>query len=148
MIIKELSVRNFRNIASSDFSFDSKVNIFTGNNAQGKTNLCEAISVCLGKSFRSPKVSELLPFSDRDKEIAIEMSFFFDNMKEKENVITYVQKNHSARLKFNGIEMKSAEDFINDDPVEHSGLYRTGAVIECVYYDSSLCKRFVLEKES
>ena len=110
MIIKELSVRNFRNIASSDFSFDSKVNIFTGNNAQGKTNLCEAISVCLGKSFRSPKVSELLPFSDRDKEIAIEMSFFFDNMKEKENVITYVQKNHSARLKFNGIEMKSAEE--------------------------------------
>ena len=38
------------------------------------------------------------------------MSFFFDNMKEKENVITYVQKNSSARLKFNGIEMKSAEE--------------------------------------
>ncbi|MBO6231877.1 MAG: DNA replication/repair protein RecF [Ruminiclostridium sp.] len=109
MIIRSLSVRNFRNIASADFIFDPKVNIFTGNNAQGKTNLCEAISVCFGKSFRNPKVSELLPFGTSDKETAIEMCFFFDNMNEKENVIQYTQKNSSFRLKFNGIEMKDAE---------------------------------------
>ena len=45
-------------------------------------------------------------------------------------------------------EMNSAEDFINDDPAEHSGLYRTGAVIECVYYDNSRYKKFIIEKES
>ncbi len=109
MIIRSLSVRNFRNIASADFIFDPKVNIFTGNNAQGKTNLCEAISVCLGKSFRNPKISEMLPFGVSDGEIAVETVFSFDNMKDKENTVLYTQKNNSYNLKFNGIEIKEAE---------------------------------------
>lgn len=109
MIIKSLSVRNFRNIASADFILDPKVNIFTGNNAQGKTNLCEAISVCLGKSFRSPKPSELIPFGSENVETAIELTFTFDNIPEKENTIVYKQKGASFSLKFNGIEMKEAE---------------------------------------
>lgn len=110
MIIKSLSIRNFRNIASADFIFDPKVNIFTGNNAQGKTNLCEAISVCFGKSFRNPKTSELLPFGSQDNETAVEMCFTFDNMPEKENTVIYTQKNSSFDLKFNGIGMKDAEE--------------------------------------
>ncbi len=109
MLIKSLTVRNFRNIASADFIFDPKVNIFTGNNAQGKTNLCEAISVCFGKSFRNPRTKELLPFGDHDCETAVELCFTFDNMPDKENTITYTQKNSTFRLKFNGIEMKDAE---------------------------------------
>ncbi|MBR5090874.1 MAG: DNA replication/repair protein RecF [Ruminiclostridium sp.] len=109
MIVRSLSVRNFRNIASADFTFDPKVNIFTGNNAQGKTNLCEAISVCFGKSFRNPKPSELLPFGSGDDETVIEMCFVFDNMNGKENTIQYSQKRGSVKLKFNGIEMKDAE---------------------------------------
>ena len=109
MLIRSLTVRNFRNIASADFIFDPKVNIFTGNNAQGKTNLCEAISVCLGKSFRNPKTAELLPFGGNSEEIAIELCFAFDNMPDKENTITYTQRNNSFRVKFNGIEMKDAE---------------------------------------
>ena len=44
-------------------------------------------------------------------------------------------------------ELNSADDFINDDPIECAGLRKTGAVIECVYYDNSRNKRFVLEKE-
>ena len=110
MIIRSLSIRNFRNIASADFIFDPKVNIFTGNNAQGKTNLCEAISVCFGKSFRNPKTSELLPFGSLDTETSVEVCFSFDSMPDKENVVTYTQKNSSFRLKFNGIGMKDAEE--------------------------------------
>ncbi len=109
MIIKSLSLRNFRNIASADFIFHPKVNIFTGNNAQGKTNLCEAVSICLGKSFRSPKLSEIIPFgSDDNTETVIEMIFSFDNL-DKENRIFYTQKNGNFKLTFNDIEMKSAE---------------------------------------
>ena len=109
MIIKSLSVRNFRNIASADFIFDPKVNIFTGNNAQGKTNLCEAISVCFGKSFRSTRPAELIPFGSYEKQTAIELSFTFDSMPDKENVIRYEQKGSRCRLKFNDIELKEAE---------------------------------------
>ncbi len=109
MIIKSLSLKNFRNIASAEFEFNPKVNIFTGSNAQGKTNICEAISVCLGKSFRNPKINELLPVNDKSAEIAAELIFSFDN-SDRENTILYTQKNNSFKLTFNGIEMKKAEE--------------------------------------
>ena len=44
------------------------------------------------------------------------------------------------------MEMRSADDFINDDPFERSGLYKTGAVIDCVYRDERRNKQFVIEK--
>ena len=109
MILKSLKLRNFRNIASADLSFHPKVNIFLGNNAQGKTNLCEAVSSCLGKNFRNPKLNEIIPFgSDENTETSIELVFSFDNL-EKDNKIVYVQKNGNFKLTFNDIEMKSAE---------------------------------------
>lgn len=109
MILKNLSVRNFRNIASADFEFHPEVNIFTGNNAQGKTNLCEAVSVCLGKSFRKTKYLEFAPFGkDSGMETSIELVFSFDNLS-KDNTIRFVQKDGENKLTFNDIEMKSAE---------------------------------------
>lgn len=110
MILKSLSIRNFRNIASADFVFHPKVNVFTGNNAQGKTNLCEAVSICLGKSFRSAKPPEIVPFgSDPKIETSAELFFTFDK-NERENRILYVQKGSSFKLTFNGLEMKNAEE--------------------------------------
>lgn len=111
MIIKSLSVKNFRNIAFAEFSFDKRINVFTGSNAQGKTNICEAISLCFGKSFRNPKIAELIPFnSEGKKEISLELTFSFDNLPDKENVIVYNQKGNIFKLTFNGLEMKSAEE--------------------------------------
>ncbi len=110
MILKALSIRNFRNIASADFVFHPKVNVFTGNNAQGKTNLCEAVSICLGKSFRSSKPPELVPFgSDPKIETSAELIFSFDK-NDRENRILYVQKGGSVKLTFNGLEMSNAEE--------------------------------------
>lgn len=110
MILKALSIRNFRNIASADFVFHPKVNVFTGNNAQGKTNLCEAVSICLGKSFRAAKPPELVPFgSDPSAETSAELYFSFDK-NDRENRILYVQKGGSVKLTFNGLEMKKAEE--------------------------------------
>lgn len=110
MILKSLSIRNFRNIASADFVFHPKVNIFTGNNAQGKTNLCEAVSICLGKSFRSAKPPEFVPFgSDGKSETSAELFFSFDR-NSRENRILYTLKNGSVKLTFNDLEMNSAEE--------------------------------------
>lgn len=110
MILKALSIRNFRNIASADFVFHPKVNVFTGNNAQGKTNLCEAVSICLGKSFRSAKPNEITPFGlDPSAETSAELYFSFDS-NDRENRILYVQKGGSVKLTFNGLELKKAEE--------------------------------------
>lgn len=63
MILKELVVRNFRNLEAVDLYFDDKLNVFTGQNAQGKTNLLEAIYLLSGsRSFRGGSDADLICF--------------------------------------------------------------------------------------
>ena len=61
MILKKIELRNFRNYARQSSVFSERVNIFSGANAQGKTNLLEAIYLlALGKSFRAGHDRELV----------------------------------------------------------------------------------------
>lgn len=61
MVLKSLEVVNFRNLASSKITFSPKVNIFYGDNAQGKTNFMEAIYLLsFIKSFRAETDSEMI----------------------------------------------------------------------------------------
>ena len=63
MYIKRLKLKDFRNYKELDVVFDSRVNILLGKNAQGKTNLLEAIyTTSLGKSFRTGRDSEMIRF--------------------------------------------------------------------------------------
>ncbi len=61
MNLNNLSLENYRNYRSLSLEFDSGVNLLVGDNAQGKTNLLEAIAFLgSGRSFRTQKSSELL----------------------------------------------------------------------------------------
>ncbi len=61
MYLKSLYLRNFRNYKEASFSFSEKLNILYGENAQGKTNLLEAIYlIATGRSFRTQALSELI----------------------------------------------------------------------------------------
>jgi DNA replication and repair protein RecF len=63
MQINQLRLKDFRNYENLDISFHPKVNIFLGNNAQGKTNLLEALYITsLGKSFRTGRDWEMIRF--------------------------------------------------------------------------------------
>ena len=63
MHINKLELRNFRNYEHAQIEFDPGVNLIVGNNAQGKTNLLEAISYLgSGKSFRAQKSTEMVRF--------------------------------------------------------------------------------------
>ena len=56
MILTKLQLKNFRNYDNLDLNFNKKINIFIGNNAQGKTNILESIYVLsLTKSHRTNK---------------------------------------------------------------------------------------------
>lgn len=70
MIIKSIELNNFRNYKELCLEFDSGVNIFYGNNAQGKTNLLEAVYFSgTTKSYRSCKDRELIYFGERESHI-------------------------------------------------------------------------------
>ena len=61
MIIKSLALRNFRNYETLTISFSPKLNILFGDNAQGKTNVLEAVYVCgTTKSHKGSKDRELI----------------------------------------------------------------------------------------
>ncbi|ASW41961.1 DNA replication/repair protein RecF [Clostridium isatidis] len=61
MYIKKLQLLNYRNYKQLDISFGKKVNVFMGDNAQGKTNILEAIYYCaFAKSHRTSRDKELI----------------------------------------------------------------------------------------
>lgn len=64
MICREIELKSFRNIIDEKISFDSGINVIHGENAQGKTNIIEAIYIfARGKSFRAFKDRELINFN-------------------------------------------------------------------------------------
>ena len=101
MWIKELKLNNFRNYENKKINFQKNINIFYGENAQGKTNIIEAIFLgSMGKSFRTNNEKELIKFdkenfsieinyekSDRDGNIKIELinkkNIYLNNIKLK-----------------------------------------------------------------
>ena len=73
MYIKELKIENFRNYKLEKINFIPKINIFYGDNAQGKTNILEAIFYgSLGRSFRTNKDKDLIKFDEDFSNIDID----------------------------------------------------------------------------
>ena len=73
MWIKKIKLNNFRNYQEQEINFEKNINIFYGENAQGKTNIIEAIFLCsLGKSFRAKKDSEMIKLNEKNSLIEIE----------------------------------------------------------------------------
>ena len=61
----KIKVNNFRNYDNEEIELNKNINIFYGENAQGKTNIIESIFLAsIGKSFRSSKDSELIKFGE------------------------------------------------------------------------------------
>ena len=63
MLVKRIQITDFRNIEKADVRFSEGVNLLVGNNAQGKTNIIEALWLfCGAKSFRGAKDSSFVKF--------------------------------------------------------------------------------------
>ena len=74
MKLNNLKLHNFRNYEYLDLGFEPGVNLIVGNNAQGKTNLLEAICYAgSGKSFRAQKTSEMVRFGEDFADIEAEV---------------------------------------------------------------------------
>ncbi len=74
MYIEKIKLTNFRNYEKEEINLDKNINIFYGNNAQGKTNILESIYLCaIGKSYRTNKDIELI---NKNKEFSkVELEF-------------------------------------------------------------------------
>lgn len=81
MQLKALCLRNFRNYIDELVYFSPGINVLFGRNAQGKTNLLEAICVLMtGRSFRTPHLSDLIRFGE--KEFFLEAHFVRNDVEQ------------------------------------------------------------------
>ena len=65
MYIEQLELRNYRNYESIDVTFENKVNVILGENAQGKTNIMESIYVlAMAKSHRTSNDKDLIRWDE------------------------------------------------------------------------------------
>ena len=106
MNLTELKLRDFRNYQELSIEFDPGVNLIVGNNAQGKTNLLEAICYAgSGKSFRAQKTSEMVRFGADFADIEAMV-----HAQEREQTLRWVLFNGSRPRQIwrNGAKKKSA----------------------------------------
>ncbi len=77
MIVKKLRLEDFRNYENQEIEFGSGINVIYGNNAQGKTNILEAVHMfSLGKSNRTSKDAELIRHGAASSKIYMEYSAY------------------------------------------------------------------------
>ena len=65
MYIEQIRLKNYRNYEDLELSFENKVNVILGENAQGKTNVMESIYVlAMAKSHRTSNDKELIRWDE------------------------------------------------------------------------------------
>lgn len=114
MYINKLELENFRNYKEQKVDLINGINLFLGDNAQGKTNIIEAIYICaFGKSYRTLKDNELIEFGKEYCRINLDYiknnnifttSFFIDSLNRKQ-------------IKNNGIKIRKIADYVGEIPI-------------------------------
>lgn len=99
MILKKLSLLNYKNIAENSFEFESKINAIVGKNGIGKTTILDAIyHLAVGKSYFNPLSTQNIKHGEE--------FFVIDGVFEKENrneqIICSYKKGQKKILKRNG----------------------------------------------
>lgn len=109
MIIQSLELENFRNYGTLSVHFDSRTNILYGDNAQGKTNILEAVYLsATTKSHKGSKDKDLINFGS--EEAHIRTYVMKDGLENR--VDMHLRKNKSKGIAINGQKIKKAADLL------------------------------------
>ena len=112
MYIKEIELQDFRNYESLTAQFHNSVNIFLGQNAQGKTNLLESIYITsMGKSFRTGKDRDMVRFGEEFFRVKATAE-----KKDGDELVVEVAVNKEGKkgIKIDGIKAKKMSDLLEN----------------------------------
>ena len=142
MRLEKIVVQNFRNISSAEISFSEKSNVLFGENAQGKTNLLEAVySLACGKSFRNSRYREMIRHGEKQAMIKALVHdgghLFHLNLKLDEKSGKEIFKND--------IKITKLSDFLGLFRVvlfcpEHLSLVKEGPGKRRSFIDGAICQ--------
>lgn len=104
MIINSMQADGYKNLENVDISFNSRMNIICGKNAQGKTNLIEAIWLCSGvRSFRRTQPRDYIAFDKQKMQVQLEFKDAFRN----QNIKFSMEKPNEKSVFLNGIKQEN-----------------------------------------
>ena len=143
MNLESLYLRHFRNYREAQFRFDPGVNLIVGDNAQGKTNLLEAICYLgSGKSFRAQKTAEMVFFHADFAELSGEV---FAQERQQSLRFLLFSGSRPRQMFRNGARKKSLEEISGVLPTvlfcpEDLLVLKAGAAQRRRFGDSVLCQ--------
>lgn len=114
MIVESLKINNYRNYKQEEIELGPGINIFYGDNGQGKTNLLESVYLCAtSRSHRGSKDKELIRFGQ--EEAHIRMMFLKNDLSHRMDV--HLIRNKSKGIALDGISFKKAGELLGTVPV-------------------------------
>lgn len=104
-------IRGFRNIEDDGIYFSDGVNLITGDNAQGKTSILEAVYVfARGRSFRTNKEADFIGFDKDGCKIEIE----YEDKNRKNSMTAEYSRLEKRKLFKNGVQIRKTSEFLGN----------------------------------
>lgn len=109
MWIESLECKNFRNYKSLSIKFDPGVNFLYGDNAQGKTNILEAVYLCsTSRSYKGSKDKELIYFGENEAHLRLMVKKKYISHK----IDLHIRKNSTKGVAIDGFPIRKASELL------------------------------------
>lgn len=109
MYINKIKLTNFRNYEQQEIALNKNINVIYGDNAQGKTNILEAIFLSsFGKSFRTSKEKELIKFGQ--DHLIVETEY---QKKDRCGKIK-IEIGNKKQIAVNGVKIKKLSEILGN----------------------------------
>ena len=142
MFIESIELKNYRNYGELHMDFDPGTNVLYGDNAQGKTNILEAVYVCATtKSHRGSKDREIIEFGEDESHIKMQLRK--DDVPYR--IDMHLKKNKTKGVAVNGIPIRRASELFGIVNVvffspEDLNIIKNGPAERRRFLDSELCQ--------
>lgn len=109
MVIESMQLNNYRNYASASLTFSPGVNIFYGDNAQGKTNLMEAVYLCgTSRSHRGSRDRDLIRFGEEEAHIRL----MFRRQSLSHRLDLHLKQKKSKGIAIDGMPIRRSSELL------------------------------------
>ncbi len=141
MICRRITLRDFRNIKEAEVCFRDGVNVLLGDNAQGKTNLLEAIYfAAIGKSFRGQHAAEVIRFGCETASLSLD---FFSGEREQ-NITVQLSRDRARSVTKNKVKITRMSELLGSFRAvlfcpEYLSLIKDGPAERRHFLDVAIC---------
>ena len=144
MYCKKVSLTNFRNISECSLEFCDGINILAGENAQGKTNLLEAVFYAsVGRSFRASSSNEMISFGKKTATVSID--YQSDKKERADNITVQLFSDKKKTVEKNHLRVERLSDIVGSFRSvlfcpEHLSLIKDGPLERRTYLDIAISR--------